>query len=1005
MDTGGRWPMDASNRTQGLTETSSASLLGPSVPYAEKAGTLLPADPSGCSKVNRASHDDDSPLSPPMAWSREGTSEELSKYQELQMRQQNDGHQHRTQDSGISTTSSNLAQPAKERLAGLVANVDSDRALRNSPRQEKRTSHLESLSNSWSRSVEASAENGQDSRRSTAHSATDSTPTRTPKSGRTRIRAKAAEDGDSSAPRISARSDRPRSYSNPHCQRQHTSGLTAKKTRCHCQSCQLEHAIITPPRQPYRYGQFLGSSLGGGSDPIPIYAGPLGLGDDIPSPTPSPPPPGRLSIHMAMSGQSPLGSPSGSPLFSLSHPFLATSPPSNRPSGTKTRSSNRNSNGNALELGPNSHRHTEKRGLSLGFSPTVANHPIVTGFQCQVQEPKSRGSKQEAEGDISPSLSPFFSSKRSFSPPNHHLSPTAALSTSPPMPAETLHAHKLLHEGASTSGEKHSNVLSHGTLDASPHFPRLAPPVVLVQSPTNESLSTMSERSPRTTQPRTDSSPLLYSSVLAASTPSSSSASTSASTSTSTSSPSPSASPASPLFSGIPRSPQQPLSPSGRTGAAATPPLSPSRKKEGYHPTLSSIEQKEFEAWSLTEQIQDRVVRTSPQLQYKSALLSGVGSKKLSSEQSRLQQPQQQQQQQQQQPQALQQQQQVHSRQQKHSPDTQQNSHHQHVQQNQHPRSPSSQQYPSQQNQQHQQPRSNRNQSPSPGVDEHVGGPHEASTTPSETRISANGSFLNVLRRSRSAPTLASGQLSYADILKASIKATSAPSLPTAGSGYVSLPSLDSSPILTSHPSSPVVSSGPSSQVLSSNSNPSSSAASGNQRSPWTVSLTPTRTMKPLRRLVLKNSKSDNNLRDRMDKSSMSAPIRSLLSSFQPISATDNSTGAVESSSSSESQSSSHAEERPALIAPRDCAAPSPEMASKDVMDARGLSQQDVEKGETSVPRAMSVEQGKTLTGVESLAALQDSTTSAKATTATMGAPSTETEAVTGLSSTARRAG
>ncbi|KAF9278152.1 hypothetical protein BGZ68_008761, partial [Mortierella alpina] len=235
-----------------------------------------------------------------MAWSREGTSEELSKYQELQMRQQNDGHQHRTQDSGISTTPSSLAQPVKERLAGLVANADADRVLRDSSHQEKRTSHMESSSNSWSRSVESSAENGQDSRRSTAHSAMDPTSTRTPKGGRTKIRAKAAEDGDSATPRSSARSDRPRSYSNPHCQRQHSSGSTTKKSRCHCQSCQLEHAIITPPQRPYRYGQFLGSSMSGGSDPIPIYAGPLGLGDDIPSPTPSPPPPGRLSIHMAM---------------------------------------------------------------------------------------------------------------------------------------------------------------------------------------------------------------------------------------------------------------------------------------------------------------------------------------------------------------------------------------------------------------------------------------------------------------------------------------------------------------------------------------------------------------------------------------------------------------------------------------------------------------------------------------------------------------------------------
>lgn len=310
------------------------------------------------------------------------------------MRQQNDGHQHRTQDSGISTTPSSLAQPVKERLAGLVANADTDRVLRNSSHQEKRTSHLESSSNSWSRSVESSAENGQDSRRSTAHSAMGSTPTRTPKGGRTKIRAKAAEDGDSATPRSSARSDRPRSYSNPQCQRQHSSGSTTKKSRCHCQSCQLEHAIITPPQRPYRYGQFLGSSMSGGSDPIPIYAGPLGLGDDIPSPTPSPPPPGRLSIHMAMSGQSPLGSPSGSPLFSLSHPFLATSPPSNRPSGTKTRTSNRSGSGSASEQGPNAHRPTERRGLSLGFNPPVANHTIVTGFQCQVQEPKSRGSKR-----------------------------------------------------------------------------------------------------------------------------------------------------------------------------------------------------------------------------------------------------------------------------------------------------------------------------------------------------------------------------------------------------------------------------------------------------------------------------------------------------------------------------------------------------------------------------------------------------------------------------------
>ncbi|KAF9989903.1 Serine/threonine-protein phosphatase 2A regulatory subunit B'' subunit alpha [Mortierella antarctica] len=261
--------------------------------------------------------------------------------------------------------------------------------------------------------------------------------------------------------------------------------------------------------------------------------------------------------------------------------------------------------------------------------------------------------------------------------------------------------------------------------------------------------------------------------------------------------------------------------------------------------------------------------------------------------------------------------------------------------------------------------------------------PHENSTTAPETRTPANGSSLNVLRRSRSAPTLASGQLSYADILKASIKATSAPSLPTGSSGYVSLPSLESSPAVSPHPS-PIgssSSSGSSPQVLLSN---PSSAEPGNQRSRWTVSLTPTRTMKPLRRLVLKNSKSDNNLRDRIDKAQMSAPMRSLLSSFQPISA------GAGAGVGTGSNSSSHAEEC-GQVETKDCTDNSrqtelehrKEVLSKDAVDTMGLSEKEAEVEETIVPRAMSVQQGKASAGMESVEALRDSNASASTATST----------------------
>ncbi|KAF9954592.1 Serine/threonine-protein phosphatase 2A regulatory subunit B'' subunit beta [Mortierella alpina] len=250
---------------------------------------------------------------------------------------------------------------------------------------------------------------------------------------------------------------------------------------------------------------------------------------------------------------------------------------------------------------------------------------------------------------------------------------------------------------------------------------------------------------------------------------------------------------------------------------------------------------------------------------------------------------------------------------------------------------------------------------------------------------------MNVLRRSRSAPTLASGQLSYADILKASIKATSAPSLPSGSSGYVSLPFLESNPpAVSAHPSSPVVTiSSPQARSIS-----PSSAETGHSRpsSRLTVSLTPTRTMKPLRRLVLKNSKSDNNLRDRMDKTQMSAPMKSLLSSFQPISEAESSSsnGSGSGTMAGPTSSDSHHHGHPSTdddggqVETKDCARSSSEtielrhredfMANKD---ARELLEE-----ETSVPRAIDVQQGQAVAVMKNPVTLQDSTASATATSA-----------------------
>ncbi|KAG0312389.1 hypothetical protein BGZ97_011234 [Linnemannia gamsii] len=245
------------------------------------------------------------------------------------------------------------------------------------------------------------------------------------------------------------------------------------------------------------------------------------------------------------------------------------------------------------------------------------------------------------------------------------------------------------------------------------------------------------------------------------------------------------------------------------------------------------MESTEFEAWSLSEQIQDRIVRTSP---YKSAVLSPNSShaRKLSTTLQQLSHPQPQPQQPQPQP-------------------LQSQPHHQSQDQ------PQPQPYTQLQTQSRPQPGLERKHSPEPepvqtpvstsavesspskrqwqwqwrgqssssskdvsgdrtprkttantitnrkvtgGVglgSPMVGTLNNANSTSSSGNQGAaktgneGGSSLHVLRRTRSAPMLASGQLSYADILKASIKATSDPNISSSSStGYVSLLSSES---------------------------------------------------------------------------------------------------------------------------------------------------------------------------------------------------------------------
>lgn len=584
-----------------------------------------------------------------MAWSREGTSEELSKYQEFQMRQ-NDGHHHRSQAQPHSSppgagatafstaptvtnnTTTTTAQD-QDRRSHLVANSQStgpgsfSEAVRGShtdqtqtnttggrlrTEQSRRSDRLEPASMSPSTKTsrrDSSSERTLDSPHSTRQrpSPSSSPSTRHPKSGRSKAKSKGHDDGSqhgldlSTSPAAVTRSERTGTTpGSPHCQRYRLSGSSTKKGYCACPSCQQEGSILTPSQRSYRYGQYLGS------DPIPIYAGPLGLGDDIPSPTPSPPTSGRMSIHMAMSGHSPIGSPVHSPALSISHSPMGKSSPSflRSPGSSKSKSSRHpvtEGFSGSGEFG----LHDEQHGINSDAisNPPTNHHPVVTGFQTRdlkvknskkspslttaqsVLEPNpfsspsspsfpssytNFNSHTDKDKDTSPSLSPFFSTKRSFSPPRHTTLSTGA-SRLQPMATDTLQAHHPRQNASASHQGDHSTTTT--TTISHADFPRLAPPVVLVQSPTAESLTSLVDKASRPTPPGNkqsiERSPLLYSSVLASSTSPNASSSSS--------------------FSHAPRSPsQQPLSPRGRQSAAATPPLSPSRKKEGHHHSVLS---------------------------------------------------------------------------------------------------------------------------------------------------------------------------------------------------------------------------------------------------------------------------------------------------------------------------------------------------------------------------------------------------------------------------------
>jgi len=482
--------------------------------------------------------------------------------------------QHRAQGQGLAAS----APPTETADTRLKTKQDDTKTISSPEPTSASSARLDS-----SPDVKAQQQGNKHRKRSTrqtepleqsTNSKVTTTPTtQSPRTGRSRAASRGSEEGRHSSS----------------CQRQHAA-TSGKKTRCQCLTCQQERGATSPSQRPYRYGQFLGSS-----EAMPIYAGPLGLGDDIPSPTPSPPASGRLSIHMAMNGHSSMSSPSGSPLLSMSRPSLQIS------TGTRGRTGRRNHDGVSGVTSPHSPDDRLDSPGSAG-STSVSSHPVIVGFHNPTHDPKTRSSKKspsrstpqsfleprplspslsspssplypsspatsafplDSEIDTSPSLSPFLLSKRSFSPPGQ-MSPLDLVPLgSPPMRAVATHTYHIL-QTTKTSDDNDSGGNIKRTPVASPFrisnadFPRLAPPVVLVQSPSMELPESPSDVTCRilVQQQAVDHVPLLYSSVLGSSAGASSSNS--------------------PLS---PRSPSLlPFSSGNQRGVAATPPLSPSQK-------------------------------------------------------------------------------------------------------------------------------------------------------------------------------------------------------------------------------------------------------------------------------------------------------------------------------------------------------------------------------------------------------------------------------------------
>lgn len=516
------------------------------------------------------------------------------------MRQRNDAHYHAQGQDLVSVMASTIADVG---TLDLVVKHDDTKS------HPELISSTESPSTSSPRSGSSSdaktLQQPKQRKRSASTKSSASSTTRSPKAGRSKAGAKDAEEGRHHEPGSPASptgsNHGGHSPNGAKCQREHGTTSSGKKKRCHCSSCQQDRTATSPSQRPYRYGKLLGSN-----DPMPIYAGPLGLGDDIPSPTPSPPASGRLTIHMAMSGHSP----SSSPLMSMTRSSLPIS------TGTRGRSGRRNHHDGVP--GMTSSHSLDGHDHSGNPSPTsTPSHPVIMGFHSQTHDPKARNGKKspsrstsqsfldpgplspspsspssppyssssaastfplDSEIDTSPSLSPFLLSKRSFSP-QRQISPLDLVPPgSPPMRADALHAYHILQLSTKTFRDNDSSSIikrspvSAPVLASNSDFPHLAPPVVLVQSPAMEPPVDPSDVSRILDQQQTeDHGPLLYSSVLASSTVITSSSSSAASSNFSQPSMSPSL---------------LPYSPGSQRSTAATPPLSPSRKKEGHVPSL-----------------------------------------------------------------------------------------------------------------------------------------------------------------------------------------------------------------------------------------------------------------------------------------------------------------------------------------------------------------------------------------------------------------------------------